>query len=619
MVQEKINEALAYDVEVFQNFFSASFLGIETDNYYRFVIHPEIDQRERFFAFLKTVDRMISFNGLFYDAPMLLQFMKYKDDPELLNILYATSQRLIAPDSYDQKDLQEIRWHSAKHWRELDLMKMMAFDKLGVGLKQVAINLRWGLIQDLPYSFDSAVTYDQIENILDYNLNDVKITKALFMRLRPEIRLRREIGNMYGVDVTSASDSKMANVILESMMRSSTNIETLRPMRTKREIVRISECIPNKVQFKTPELQKLLEELKEINVYRAGNFQYQKKIRYENNVYRLGVGGLHTEDLPADFRADDETIIRDADVASYYPSIMLNHDIRPAHLDGRFSKILRQMTEERLKAKKSGDNVKAAALKITINSVFGKLNSETFWLEDAKAFMSVTIAGQLYLLMLIESLSQQGISVISANTDGIISKFSPSQEATYIQVCEDWQNKTNFSLEMTDYERYVRRDVNNYLATKKGGKGGKEKGVFAEAEDLKKGYKMPILQTCLKNYFVEGVSVDQTLNNSKDILDYAISQKTGGQFQLEYHTIGGVEKLQKNNRFYVANKGGTLIKRNRQTSKTLALYSGQWVKLLNKMDETPFEERDVNLDFYRKEVMKIVDLIEPSIIQMRLF
>jgi DNA polymerase elongation subunit (family B) len=74
---------------------------------------------------------------------------------------------------------------------------------------------------------------------------------------------------------------------------------------------------------------------------------------------------------------------------------------------------------ERLEAKKAGDKGKAEALKIIINSFYGNFNYPYFYAYDPKSAYTVTINGQLYLLMLVEQLEFNGYAVISANTDGV--------------------------------------------------------------------------------------------------------------------------------------------------------------------------------------------------------
>lgn len=619
-----------YDIETAKNFFSVSFLDLKANEHFAFVVHPERDDREDLERFVKQLRGLVGFNSISYDAPQLRYFMQGMEDAsfapswasteDVTTAMFKMSGRLINTDWNDDQ-IRQLRYPYQSAWTELDLMKLMAFDKLGISLKQCAINLRWPRIIDLPFAYDAEIATADIPMVLDYNLNDVQITQALFDRLQPEIALRKDIKKIYKVDVTSASDSKIANVILESMLCPDRESKAaLKDKRTKRESVKIADCIPADIKFQAPELCKLLAELKSKVVYRAYEYQYKFSLAFAGKSYQLGIGGLHSEDDAADFKSSANYHLRDADVSSYYPAIMLKQDIRPEHLGEDFTNVLSKMTHDRLQAKREGNTIKAATLKITINSVFGKLNSETFWLEDAKAFLSVTIAGQLYLLMLIEALVQFGIEVISANTDGVTCKIPTDKLESYEKLCSFWKGYTGFDLEFTEYQRLVRRDVNNYIAIKLDGK-SKEKGIFAAVIDLRKGMKMPILQKCLYEYFVHGQPVSKTIADDRDIYDYAISQKTGAQFVLEYRTVmaEGI-KLQKNNRFCISRQGGALVKRNVFNQKEVRLYAGQSVCMLNDIHaEDDFDHYNVNAQFYENEVNKIIQIIEPKTMQIRLF
>jgi hypothetical protein len=167
-------------------------------------------------------------------------------------------------------------------------------------------------------------------------------------------------------------------------------------------------------------------------------------------------------------------------------------------------------------------------------------------------------------------------------------------------------------LEYTDYKIYARIDVNNYV-TKKSNGDTKTKGRFITEGDLKKGYKYPIVAKCLFEYFVNNKPVNETLHCCNDILDFCISQKTGGDFQLEYHTNDNITKLQKNNRFYISNSGGKLIKRHMIKDSTIGLYVGLLATILNDYDSSlPFSSYDINFDFYETEVNKYLLPIEEN-------
>jgi hypothetical protein len=221
--------------------------------------------------------------------------------------------------------------------------------------------------------------------------------------------------------------------------------------------------------------------------------------------------------------------------------------------------------------------------------------------------------------MLIEALTLGGIAVLSANTDGIICKIPRALEAVYGDICAGWQEKTGFALEFSDYILYVRSDVNDYITQKADG-ATKEKGRYATELDLKRGYKHPVVPRCLYEYFVNGKPVEQTLRETQDILDFCISQKAGQDFKLEYHTVNGVTELQKTNRFYISRRGGALVKRKVNTQSASGLYVGNSVQLLNDFDDRlPFSHYDVNLDFYKREALKYIEEIEPSLRQAALF
>lgn len=614
-----------YDIEVFPNFFCALFRSCDDPrDEHTFVLYSERDDRLQLRQFLNQSIQLIGFNNIWYDGPVLYYLCNYFTTSTVsatLTHLFSVSKRLITDDKRRDEALMKLRYPRNLKYTQLDLMKLMAFDNIGVGLKQTAINLRWHRIQDLPYPYDHVVAPDEVATILDYNRNDVLITERLYQALQPKIKLRQELGALYGLDLQSASDSKIANLLLEKIYAQETgaDIAQLKNLRTKHQEVRLADCMDSQIQFQSATLRQLHEELKQITVTAASHFGYGKAVTIGSCTYDLGTGGLHSRDKAAKFTASAEYILRDADVASYYPNIIIRNRVKPAHLQDDFIDILQKITHERLAAKRAGDKVKAEGLKITINSIFGKFGSDVYWLEDAKAMLSVTVSGQLYLLMLIEALELAGIRVISANTDGIVCQIPRHLESRYQEVCTAWQQQTGFALEFTDYTLYVRSDVNNYLTQKADGE-IKTKGRYVQEVDLKKGYRYPVIPRCLYEYFIHGKPVEETLAECTDILDFCISQKAGRQFAFEYHTIHTTNPLQKHNRFYVSHRGGVLVKRKTTNDQETGLFVGYSVQLLNDFDPAmPFSEYDVNLDFYRQEALKCIDEIEPSITQGQLF
>lgn len=610
----------AYDIECLPNLFTATFINVE-DESDEHVFYVGIDKEDfsDIKRFLSQKMTLIGYNSISYDDPMLRFIVGYTGD-NLISDLNILSAKLVNDGFRSDKKILALRYPRKVYypWKSIDLMKILGFDKLGISLKQTAINLKWYKIQDMPIGHSEDVDKRKLKEILSYNKNDVLITKRLYEEIKDIRELRDELSKIYGINLSSASDSKIANLILENIYSNELHmdIRAIKDMRTHREKVWLKNCVADFISFKTPELKELLDRVLSTIVYEYSNYKYSEKIYFANCKFSLGVGGLHTEDAPGKFETDSEYIIQDLDVASYYPNLIINNKFYPEHLGENFIKVLKKITAERIKAKKAGDKVKADGLKITINSIFGKLGYRNFWLLDARQFLSTTLSGQLGLLMLVEDLHLNGIEVISANTDGIVCKIPRELESKYYEVAKRWEEVSNLELEFTEYSKYIRRDVNSYITQKKDGY-TKEKGAFVKEVDLKKAYRMPIVAKALSAYFIDNIPVRQTLENCKDIMEFCISQKTGTNFVSELHTMKGTQKLQKTNRFYVTTKGGSFIKRNITSAKLIGLYVGRMVRILNDYDASvPFEKYKVDLQFYEKEVMKLIDEIEPRQISL---
>ena len=602
-----------YDIEVFPNLFCVTFKNVDTLEVRVFTIFEDINQLEELREFLDNELLLIGFNNLMYDGAVINYLLEHSYYKELVGDIFEFSSSLINSERFSyNSEFRKYQFPENVKFKQMDLMKIMAFDKLGVGLKQVAINLKWYRIQDLPLPYDHYVTKDELKLIHEYNLNDVLITEKFYHSILPQIELREKLSVLFETDLMNASDSRMANNILENFYtkQSGLDIRQVKDLRTKREQLFLKECIAPNIEFKTNYLKRIKREIEDTLVRKDTGFKYSKTINFGGVEYELGVGGLHSVDFPAKFTASKEYKIFDNDAGSYYPSMMIVNNIIPEHLGKDFIKVLKKITEERLSAKKT-DKVKADGLKITINSIFGKLNSNTFWLEDAKAMLSVTVSGQLYLMMLIEELVLNGIEVISANTDGVVSRVHISKMDIFKQIGENWQNKTGFILEETEYDVYSRQDVNNYLTKKHDGE-IKSKGRYVYKADLKKGYRHPVVPRAMYEYLANGIPVEETIRKHKDILDFCVSQKSGSDFQMEYHKDNGsVEMLQKNNRFFISLNGGRIIKRHKVKNTEIGLFVGKQVRILNDFDSSvDFSLYDIDYDFYIEEANKYVSNIE---------
>lgn len=628
--------SFAFDVEIFQNFSSVIFKNIITKRYYEFVMYEDRDDTEKLRQFMQLAEpTLVGFNSQRFDIPILAYWLEGHN----VSQLHDAAHTIITTKEY-QNDTSALYTHLMKYvwespFKGIDLMKVLSLDGIGVSLKQLAIMRNWPLILDLPFAPDYHVKPQDVPLILSYNRNDVDITEDVYLGSSGEIKVREEVADKYGIDALNLSQSHMANALITDIYAQSTGEDpyTFRDLRTYRSTVNICDCIGRNIEFQSPEFKAFLDKLSKITIT-IDNEDDQNMVDFVNSMfddnppvsklkesvcfrdttYEIGVGGLHSKDEGDIFKSNGDGQIVDADVSSFYPFIMLLNEIKPAHLSNHFVKVLRTITHDRIGAKQSGDSTKAYALKIVINSIFGKLGCSTYWLYDPLAFYSVTISGQLYLLMLIEQLEGAGFPILSANTDGVVARVKPGAYDDYIAVCKTWQDQTGFLLDFETYERYIRRDVNSYIALSTSGK-VKTKGAFEDmfiksqndfTRVASKRYNMPIIASALRAHYLEGQDIRSFVNNTNDIRLFLTTQKPGRKFRVLY----GRKEVQRTNRYYFATTGDILVKQDRSKRKISMV--ARPVQLLNDMQsidaaDYPYLDRDA----YIREIFKITDKISP--------
>jgi len=397
-------------------------------------------------------------------------------------------------------------------------------------------------------------------------------------------------------------------------------IKDLREMRTERKIIHYENIVFPDIKFETPILQDFLKEIRSQVWYKNQPF-FNKNIIFNGIKYKLGIGGIHSDDKPGIFTKNNDNLIVDCDIASMYPTLMVNNNLYPAHLSKLFLNLFKKIIDQRLEAKKLGKETETYVLKILLNSVFGKTLYEHHWLYDPLVGLRVTINGQLYMLMLIEQLSSSGLKVISANTDGLITLLPTYTHLYYyMQICDKWSKQTNFSLEFTKYNKYIRKDVNNYIVIKEYNN-TKEKGDFTQYNNLslRQGIDKLIISKSLYNLFVNKIPIETTIYDETDINNFCIAKKTDNKFVNEFHTLKdnlhNIEELQKTIRFYISTNGGTLYKVDKANNKYINYCVNRKITILNNNQQIK-DIKDYNIDYgyYIKETKKIIDeIINPQL------
>jgi hypothetical protein len=256
------------------------------------------------------------------------------------------------------------------------------------------------------------------------------------------------------------------------------------------------------------------------------------------------------------------------------------------------------------------------ALKLAVNSVYGKSSDMQNWIYDRQLTMFTTITGELSLMMLIEKYETNGIHVISANTDGVTIRIKKDLIPLMYELNEWWCRETQYELERTDYSKIIFSTVNDYLAIMTNGE-IKKKGDFLTDFELHKNKSARIVPIALENYFVNNISVAETIRSHSNLYDFCLRQKATRSFHYEgtNRSTGEVTVYDKLIRYYVSNTGDKIFKIKNEECQTRAaaisqIEAGEWVcKVCNYLPKNSAVD-NVNYDYYIEKANRIITKVK---------
>ena len=248
-------------------------------------------------------------------------------------------------------------------------------------------------------------------------------------------------------------------------------------------------------------------------------------------------------------------IIRNYDVASYYPHLMTLYGYTSRNIPS--PEIFSEVLESRMKAKAAGDTATANALKLVVNTTYGASLNKYNDLCDPLMGRSVCITGQLFLLEMAQHLYKDipNLRIVQLNTDGIMIEFDDSNYDQVQEILAEWQSRTGFELEEDCIAQIAQKDVNNYVEVQPSGKfkckGGYLVRGISPAGAFNVNNNATIVAKALVEYFVNGTPPEDTINACDDIFQFQMIAKAGAKYREAYHMVDGKKvPVQKVNRIY---------------------------------------------------------------------
>lgn len=622
-----------YDIEIFPNLFHCAVKNTETKKRYLleissrrndllkvisgfYLIRKNIRWKDNYrtSSNLNTNIIFCGYNNIHYDNPIINYIIDNRNKlmglsaSEICYELFKLSQDIVNSGDGFQS------WHKWKYmvyFDTLDLLTMLFSQKLRVGLKEMQVTMQYRNVQEYDGNFEEPIPEEDIPKLIEYNINDVEATEELLYRCKADIDLRIAIEDEYGVKVLSKDGVNIGMKIITQKYLEKTGLawEDIKDLRSPCDVIPLKDVILPIVKYDTPLLQDILEELKE-QVVSPGRKGYEKHFLLDNIEYTIGVGGLHTVNEPECIVPAADEIISDVDVASLYPSMIIEHKFYPKHLGEEFLEVYAGIKDERIEAKHNGNTVKNLTLKLALNGLSGNLQNENNFCYSPFTVMQIRMNGQLMLLMLAERLLNIGCRILQANTDGLFVLRKKADEENFKKVCKEWEELTKLTLEEDRFETFYQFAINDYLAVGEGyndtrnSKLLKKKGLFIDKVTLGKGMKPIIIPEAINKYLADGIPVEKTIKECTDIHKFLTYQKVGKQFDVEYDN----QIVQRINRYYVSINGYNLYKR-KKTDEGYSftnMLKGQGIIILNNLDNITKLPADINYNYYIAEANKII-------------
>lgn len=622
-----------FDVETYVNFFYVAFKCLKNNKYVAFEQSADFSLDKEKFRFMMFNFCIVSFNGTNYDVPMIELALKGATCEELKD----ASDFIIKGDNKYFNFEKQYKLKIGKY-NHIDLFDVAPLDG---SLKLYAARIHCETMQDLPFDPEHVLKKEEAPIVRNYCCVDLDKTQLLLEFLAPEVQLRYEMSDKYKIDLRSKSDAQIAEAVICSELQKITGRYPQKPYVP--DGLSLKYNVPSFLSFESPVLQKALNDIANAEFKLGGNgkpiwpeglgerekttkgWTWVLKVNINGKNYKLGMGGLHSQEKTVSYKAENGMILADNDVASYYPMIILLLSLFPSHLGKSFLEVYKNIVDYRLHAKeqakvckKAGDKEGAKkwktiadSLKIVINGSFGKLGERFSRLYSPQLMLQVTITGQLCLLMLIEQLEKSGIEVISGNTDGVVSYYHESRHNDVRQIIKLWEQKTGFETEETQYSAIYSRDVNNYIAIKKeGGEsdakylderlGCKTKGAYSERGSalnsiLSKNPETLICTDSVLQMLVNKKPVEETIRECKDIKRFISIKNVKGGGEKGGIYLGKVVRW-----YYPKNEGGYIA------------YSLSGNKVANTNGARPLMDlpttipNDIDYSWYEKEANAIL-------------
>lgn len=512
---------IIYDFEIFKYDWMVCWLDTSTRKLHHIV--NDKAKLERFYEYYKS-QIMVGYNSRNYDA-WILKSILCDFNPWDMNVWLIEKE---------QKGFMFSKL--------LNKFPIMNYDcSVGFrGLKELEAFMGHDIRESsVPWNVNRKLTNQEIEETLKYCKHDVMETFHVFVETKEEFESHIGLIREYQMPLIEVNKTKaqLSAMILGAVKKKWNDEFEVR--------------FPDTLQMGKYEWIK--------DWYRnwADNVQ-DYKVNLKTNIngvpHTLGNGGLHG--AIEKYYGDGYYLM--ADVASYYPALMIEYDYLSRNV--KEPKKYRQIRDERIVMKRNKDP-RQQPRKIVLNGTFGASKDQYNNLYDPLQANNICIAGQLMLVDLLDKLDGK-CQLIQSNTDGILVKLYSLEDRDHIiSICNEWSKRTRMELEFEDYRKVIQKDVNNYIIVDDKGE-VKRKGAYVKKLSVLDN-DLPIVNKAIVDYFIKGTPVKDTILASDNLIDFQKITKISSKY--ECASYNGVVLNNKVYRCFASldSKDGSLYKKHK--------------------------------------------------------
>lgn len=428
------------------------------------------------------------------------------------------------------------------------------------------------------FTIDRKLTQEEINETVQYCINDVKETMNVFAEKVADFQVQLELIKEFDLPLSmmGKTQTQLTAEILQAEKHDyGDDFDlTLQPylshIKKYRKVVDWYKSFITKEKLTREEKDKIYAQSLDIII--AGV------------PHTFGWGGAHGA-IP---KYSGRGYYLHIDVHQYYPSLVVSNNYFPRGTSEEGKRRYEMMKNEsvRLKAFPELKN-KRAGYKMCNNKMTGGMKDASNKLYDAKNNNNICVGGQLAILLLIEMLEPH-VKLIQSNTDGIIVKLPDLKTYDIVDdICYEWEQMTGVGLGFDQIiVRIYQKDVNSYLYVDADGNVERKGGYVKELSPMDN--DLPVINKALVEYMLNGTPPEKTIYECNDMIDFQKICKLTNKY--DYVVAGGKKYTNKCYRIYASKRksDGTIYKVKHQTGG-----KSQYCKFGNTSDISFIENGDV--------------------------